>query len=53
MTGVLIGIAMWLVVAMLFAAVLGRVAERADKEELGSTLDWDTSGIDEAVQHDR
>ncbi len=52
MTGVLICVAMWLVVAMLFAAVLGRVTKRADEEELGSTLDWDTTDIGEAVQHD-
>ncbi|WP_169914798.1 hypothetical protein [Rhodococcoides yunnanense] len=52
MLGVLIGVAIWLAVATIVAVVLGRVARRADAEELGSTLDWNTHEIDEAVQHD-
>ncbi len=39
--------------ALVVAVVLGRVSQRADSEELGSTLSWDTDEIDEAVQHDR
>lgn len=52
MVGVLIGIAIWLAVALVVAVVLGRVAKRADDEELGSTLDWDATEIDETVHHD-
>lgn len=52
MSGVLIGAAIWLAVALMVAVVLGRVSKRADSEELGSTLNWDASEIDEAVQHD-
>ncbi|WP_019665594.1 MULTISPECIES: hypothetical protein [Nocardiaceae] len=53
MTGVLIGVAIWMAMALVVAVVLGRVSQRADSEELGSTLSWDTDEIDEAVQHDR
>lgn len=53
MTGVLIGAAIWLAVALTVAVVLGRVSRRADTEELGSTLDWDSTEIDETVDHDR
>ncbi|MDJ0395587.1 hypothetical protein QMK17_19895 [Rhodococcus sp. G-MC3] len=52
MSGVLIGAAIWLAVALMVAVVLGRVSRRADREELGSTLNWDSSELDEAVQHD-
>ncbi|MEO7078221.1 hypothetical protein [Rhodococcus sp. BP22] len=52
MLGILIGIAVWLVVALAVAIVLGRVARRADSEELGSTLHWDTADVDESVPHD-
>lgn len=52
-TGVLIGVAIWMAVALLVAVVLGRVSQRADSEELGSTMSWDTEEINEAVQHDR
>ncbi|WP_176224949.1 hypothetical protein [Rhodococcus sp. 1168] len=52
MLGIFIGIAVWLVVALAVAIVLGRVARRADSEELGSTLDWDTADIDDTVPHD-
>jgi hypothetical protein len=50
--GLLIGIAIWLALALIVAVALGRVAKRADKEELGSTLDWNTSEIDDSVHHD-
>ncbi|WP_201265276.1 hypothetical protein [Rhodococcus sp. P1Y] len=53
MTGVLIGVAIWLAVALLVAVVLGRVSQRADSEELGSTLSWDTDEINETVEHDQ
>ncbi|MGB3370222.1 MAG: hypothetical protein WBA81_06330 [Rhodococcus sp. (in: high G+C Gram-positive bacteria)] len=53
MTGVLIGVAIWLAVALLVAIVLGRVSRRADSEELGSTLNWDTEDIEESIPHDR
>lgn len=53
MIGVLIGTVIWLTLASLVAIVLGRVSRRADDEELGSTLNWDATEIDEAVQHER
>ena len=53
MTVLLIGAAIWIVMALLVAVVLGRVSRRADTEELGSTRCWDTSEIDETLQHDR
>lgn len=52
-TGVVIGVAIWMAVALLVATVLGRVSKRADSEELGSTRCWDTAEIDETVQHEK
>ncbi|SNT02450.1 hypothetical protein [Rhodococcoides kyotonense] len=52
MVGLLIGVAIWMALALIVAVVLGRVARRADNEELGSTLDWNTAEIDDAVHHD-
>ncbi len=41
---------MWMAVALLVATVLGRVSQRADSEELGSTRCWDTAEIDAAAE---
>lgn len=42
-----------MVLAMIAAIALGRVAKRADAEELGSEEVWDTGEIDVHVQHDQ
>ncbi|MCJ0892168.1 hypothetical protein MTX35_12060 [Rhodococcus sp. ARC_M12] len=52
MTGLLIGVAVWMVCAAVVATTLGRVARRGDSEELGSTLDWDVDALDQAVHHE-
>jgi len=51
MTGLLIGVAVWMVVAILVAVALGRVARRGDSEELGSTIEWDVDTLDHEVHH--
>lgn len=52
MIGVLIGVGVWMVIAIIVAIAIGRVARRADAEELGSEEVWDTGEIDVHVQHD-
>ncbi|PTR23485.1 hypothetical protein C8K36_10966 [Rhodococcus sp. OK519] len=36
----------WLVLALGAAVVIGRGIRRADREEIGSTLDWDATKLD-------
>ena len=52
MTGLLIGVVVWMVCAAIVATVLGRVAHRGDSEELGSTIEWNIDGLDREVQHE-
>lgn len=52
MTGLLIGVILWIVCATVVATVLGRVARRGDSEELGSTLEWDVATLDHEVHHE-
>ena len=52
MTGLLIGAAVWMVIATIVATVLGRVARRGDSEELGSTIEWDVDALDHEVHHE-
>ncbi|WP_175420508.1 hypothetical protein [Rhodococcus sp. SGAir0479] len=39
-------LSVWLVLALGAAVLIGRGIRRADREELGSTLDWDTTTLD-------
>lgn len=52
MTGLWIIVTAWMVCAAIAATVLGRVARRADSEELGSTLEWDIGTLDHEVSND-
>ena len=52
MTGLLIGVAVWMVFATVVATVLGRVARRGDSEELGSTIEWDVDTLDRELHHE-
>ncbi|OZD40339.1 hypothetical protein CH306_06325 [Rhodococcus sp. 15-725-2-2b] len=52
MTGLLIGVAVWMVIATVVATVLGRVVRRGDSEELGSTIEWDVEALDHEVHHE-
>nr|WP_314145105.1 hypothetical protein [uncultured Rhodococcus sp.] len=52
MTGLLIGVAVWMVFATVVATVLGRVACRGDSEELGSTIEWDVDTLDRELHHE-
>ncbi|WP_179276002.1 hypothetical protein [Rhodococcus sp. 06-235-1A] len=52
MTWLWIGVTVWMVCAAVVAAVLGRVARRADSEELGSTLHWDIDALDHEVHYE-
>lgn len=52
MIGVLIGVGVWMVLAMIAAIALGRVAKRADAEEIGSEEIWDTGEIEVHVHHE-
>ena len=36
----------WIILAFGAAMLIGRAIRRADREELGSTLDWDPSTLD-------
>ncbi|WP_198289381.1 hypothetical protein [Rhodococcus sp. AW25M09] len=52
MTGLLIGVTLWMVCATVVATVLGRVAHRGDTEELGSIREWDMDALDHEVHHE-
>ena len=52
MTGLLIGVTVWMVFAAVVATILGRVAHRGDVEELGSTREWDVDSLDHEVHHE-
>ncbi|MDH6280475.1 hypothetical protein M2284_001469 [Rhodococcus sp. LBL1] len=41
-----IALGAWIIVALGAAVLIGRSIRRADREELGSTLDWDPSGLE-------
>lgn len=46
MTWLWIALGAWLVLALCAAVLIGRGIRRADREELGSTLEWDTTKLD-------
>ncbi|WP_175274738.1 hypothetical protein [Prescottella equi] len=41
-----IALGAWLVLALAAAVLIGRGIRRADREEIGSTLDWDVTKLD-------
>lgn len=41
-----IALGVWLVVAFGVSVLIGRAIRRSDRAELGSTLDWNISGLD-------
>lgn len=46
MTWLWIALGAWLVLALGAAVLVGRGIRRADREELGSTLEWDATRLD-------
>ncbi|WP_420881710.1 hypothetical protein [Rhodococcus sp. (in: high G+C Gram-positive bacteria)] len=41
-----IALSVWIVLALGAAVLIGRGIRRADREEIGSTLDWDATKLD-------
>lgn len=41
-----IALSVWVVLALGAAVLIGRGIRRADREELGSTLDWDATTLE-------
>lgn len=41
-----IALGVWIVLALGAAVLIGRGIRRADREEIGSTLDWDVTKLD-------
>lgn len=48
-----IALSVWLVVALGASVLIGRGIRRADREELGSTMDWDVRTITPEEAHPR
>ncbi|GGG21565.1 hypothetical protein GCM10007304_39210 [Rhodococcoides trifolii] len=49
MTWLWIALSLWTAVAILVALVLGRTVARADREELGSFVDWDIAELEKDI----
>ena len=45
-----IALSVWLVVALGASVLIGRGIRRADREELGSTMDWDIKTITDTAE---